>query len=359
VSFSLRAFRALLVANLKTFRRNPLPSSGLMLVLILLLVGVRALDSVQGQPLKLVVVDQAQTSVSARIVAALAQRPGFAITQADAGAAAARVDSGGADLEVLIPSGVGAVNSSGHLEPAQVVISYRTGGSADQAASVVAAAVDQADRLAQGVPPVLTVRRRVLNGNLRLLQLFLPGVLVFNVINAGLIVAAGVFAGYRSSGALRRIKATGIGPAELVLAHAGSNLLLAAGQVLLMLLAASFIYQTPLNVPAMLGATMLGYLVFLGLGLAVSGWVRDPQRAPVVASSIAFPLIFIGLFPPGTVGGVPGLALAALPVSLAANALREIASGSAPGTYAADLGGLALWAVAALAAAARVFRWGD
>ena len=45
--FSPRAFRALLLANLRTFVRNPIASSGLMVVLILLLLGVRAL---QGRP---------------------------------------------------------------------------------------------------------------------------------------------------------------------------------------------------------------------------------------------------------------------------------------------------------------------
>ena len=125
---------------------------------------------------------------------------------------------------------------------------------------------------------MLGVRAHLLNSDQRILEAFLPGVLAFNVINAGLILAAGIFAGYRTSGTLRRIQATGIRPAELVLAHAASNLLLAAAQVLLILVAAELVFATSLDVPAMLGVTMLGYLVFLGIGLSVSGWVRD-QRA--------------------------------------------------------------------------------
>jgi hypothetical protein len=79
---------------------------------------------------------------------------------------------------------------------------------------------------------VFTVDRRPVNGASGLLVLFLPSLLVFNVINAGLIFAAGIFAGYRSSGTLRRIQATGISPADMVLAHATSNVLLATVQVL-------------------------------------------------------------------------------------------------------------------------------
>ena len=44
--------------------------------------------------------------------------------------------------------------------------------------------------------------------------------------------------------------------------------------------------------PTLLGTWMqvvaLGYLVFLAMGLAISGWIRDGQRATVIAQSIAF-----------------------------------------------------------------------
>ena len=359
IRFSLRAFRALVGANLRTFLRNPLPSSGLMVILILLLLGVRALQGFQAQKLSVVVVDQAHSAASDRILANLHRLPILSVNEADLATATSRIENGSADLELLIPPGLGSTDGGGHLRPGRVEITYRTGGTADQAAALVAAAIDQADRDLQGAPQLLTVRQHPLNPGLGLLQLFLPGLLAFNVINAGLILAAGVFAGYRSTGTLRRIQATGIGPAELVLAHAFSNLLLAGVQVLLMLLAASAIFGTVLNLPALLGVTMLGYLVFLALGLAVSGWVRDPQRAPVIASSIAFPLIFIGLFPSSVVGGLPGRALALLPVSMATHALREIVAGSGLGSFGGDIVGLALWAALALAAAGRVFRWDD
>jgi ABC-2 type transport system permease protein len=357
--FNFRAFRALLLANLKTFLRNPLPSSGLMVVLVLLLLGVRAIQGVQGQPVKVVVADQAQTAASGRIIADLSKLPGLAISETDAVTARSRVTSGAADLELLIPPGVGATDAAGHVQPATVEAYYRSGGQADQAASLVAAAVDQADRETQRAPQLLTLRIQLLNPGQGILELFLPGVLAFNVINAGLILAAGIFAGYRTSGTLRRIQATGIRPAELVLAHAASNLLLAALQVVLMLIAAEIIFASRLNIAAMLGVTMLGYLVFLGIGLAVSGWIRDPQRAPVVATSIAFPMIFIGLFPSSTFGGLTGQLLGLLPVTLTTHALRAIASGSGLGNFGGDLVGLGLWAVVAVAAAGRVFRWDD
>ena len=359
MSFSLRAFRALLLANLRTFLRNPLPSSGLMVVLILLLFGLRAIEGVQGQPVRLVVADQAKNAASGRILADLQKLPGLAISEANDTVGRRRLTTGAADLELLIPAGAGATDGAGHLQPGAVEVYYRSGGQGGQAVSLVAAAVDKADRESQGAPQLLTVRTHLLNQAEGIIATVLPGVLAFNVINAGLILAAGIFAGYRTSGTLRRIQATGTRPAELVLAHAASNLLLAGVQVLLMLVAAGIIFGTVLNVPALLGVTMLGYLVFLGIGLAVSGWVRDPQRAPVVATSIAFPLIFLGLFPTSLFGGLAGQVLALLPVTMTTHALHEIVTGSGAGSFGGDLVGLGAWAVAAIAAAGRVFRWDE
>ena len=305
----------------------------------------------------MVVVDGSHSPASARIVAESARFQNLNVSLADARTARSRLESGSADLEVEIPPGLGTVDASDHLHAAEVVLTYRSGGQGEQAASLVGAAVDRADRELQNAPQVVTVRSHLLNASLGLLSLFLPGVLVFNVINAGLILAAGIFAGYRTSGTLRRIQATGVSPADLVLAHAASNLVLATAQVLLMLIAADLIFATLVPIPALLAVTMLGYLVFLGIGLAISGWVRDPQRAPVIATSIAFPLIFIGLFPPSAFGGNAGQVLGLLPVSMATHALRAIVAGSGLGSFAGDLGGLGAWAAVSLIAAGRVFRW--
>jgi hypothetical protein len=354
-----RPWRGLFRANLITYLRNPLPSSGLAIVLILFLGGIRLLQNLGVQHVNVAVVDQAAKPASAQVVADLGQYPTLTVNVTDLATAARRLASGAADIEVVIPPGLGAVDARGHLVPAQVAVSYHSGTSAESGADLVAAAVDKADRQAQAAPPVFTVDRRPVNGASGLLVLFLPSLLVFNVINAGLIFAAGIFAGYRSSGTLRRIQATGISPADMVLAHATSNVLLATVQVLAMLAVAMALFAESIPFGPMVAVAMLSYLVFLAIGLAVSGWVRDPQRATVVATSVAFPLIFIALIPNIGAGGLAGAALGALPVTLATHAMRQIVSGAAATSYAWDLAGLGAWAAIALAAAGRVFRWDE
>ena len=225
--FSVRAFQALLRAPLRTFLRNPLPSSGLMVVLVPSPVrnpGPSRASRRDSRPRLWLRTRCTLRPLPSRIIADLRKLPGLAVSESDAATARSRLGTGAADLELLISANVGATDGAGHLLPGRVDVYYRSGGQADQAASLVAAAVDEADRELQGAPQVLGVRVHLLNSDQRILEAFLPGVLAFNVINAGLILAAGIFAGYRTSGTLRRIQATGIRPAELVLAHAVSNL---------------------------------------------------------------------------------------------------------------------------------------
>jgi ABC-2 type transport system permease protein len=238
-----------------------------------------------------------------------------------------------------------------------VDVAYKQGGLGQQAAGLVNAAVDQVDRDAQGAAQVFSVRPRVLNASVGVIDTFLPGLLGFNLVNSGLLLAAGIFAGYRSSGVLRRIKVTGTAPINLVLAHATASLILTIVQISLLIVVTMALFTVRLDVVSLLLVSLLGYLVFLALGFAISGWVRDAQRAPVVASSIGMPLIFIALFPPDIFSGVARVAVGLLPISFLTHGLRQIVEGGDLGTVRLDLLGLAVWAVVLLVGAGWTFRW--
>jgi len=124
---------------------------------------------------------------------------------------------------------------------------------------------------------------------------FLPGLVAFNIVGGALMLAVGTFANYKSTGVLRRLKATGISPTTFVVAHATSFFLLGTAQTAAILIAAKLLFSVRLDVLMLFVVLGLAYLVFLALGLAISGWIRDPQRANAVAQSVAFPMIVIGL----------------------------------------------------------------
>ncbi len=124
-----------------------------------------------------------------------------------------------------------------------------------------------------------------------------------------------------------------------------------------MIAAAGLLFRVHLDQGSMFVVTMLGYLVFLAAGFAISGWVGDPQRAPAVASSLGLPLVFIGLLPTQFFSGPAAAVIRVLPISFVTHALHQVVQGAAWQAITVDFLSLAGWAVVLLAAASRAFRW--
>jgi ABC-2 type transport system permease protein len=102
---------------------------------------------------------------------------------------------------------------------------------------------------------------------------------------------------------------------------------------------------------------VLGTAAFSGLGLLMAGTLK--AEATLAAANLVFLLLLVGggvivpldKFPSGA-QGVLGL----LPISALSDGLRDVLRHGA-GMPWGDLGILAVWAVAGLAAAAKCFRW--
>jgi ABC-2 type transport system permease protein len=339
--------------------RNPLAAFGLLGLLLIMLAGVKFLDTAGFRGPSLRLADQAGTPASRQLADDLRHAPGFSVTLTSAGDARRSVDAGRTDVAVIVPPAFGNTDSAGRPLPARVLVVYKAGGPGEQAKALIEAAVDRVDRRAQDAPQALTVAAEVENGRIGLIDLFLPGLISFNIIQSGLFLAAGLFASYRASGVLRRVQATGVAPANLVLAQATTALVLGAGQIALMLAAAGALFTVHLDLISMFLVAMLGYLVFLAGGFAISGWIRDGKQAPVVASWIGTPMIFVGLLPPIFLPAPALTVLGVLPVSFVTHGIRTLIEGGGLAAVRLDLLALAAWAAVLLVAASRTFRWDD
>ena len=188
------------------------------------------------------------------------------------------------------------------------------------------------------------------------IDFLLPGIVAFNIIGSGLMLAAGTFSNYKSTGVLRRLKATGISPSVFVLAHATSSFALGVLQTAAILVAADLLFNVHLDLMSLFLLVMVAYLVFLGMGLAISGWIKDPQRATAVAQSVAFPMIFIALLSAALPPGVATITKY-LPVSYVTDGMQQLGQGATFAAVGADLVWLLAWATVLLIAGGRVFRW--
>jgi ABC-2 type transport system permease protein len=353
----LQAYASLTLATLRMYLRNPLASFSLVVVLAGLLLGLKVLFGGPAPHTKVTVVQASSTPGAVALFEAIEHVRTFEVTTGSSTSARRALAAGETDMVVVIPPELGTMGPEGSLQAARVSITYRVGGPGENGSQVVSRLVDVANQRLTGRPPLLTAETSALAvRGVQPIDFLLPGLLAFNIVSSALLLAAGVFAGHRTSGVLRRVKAAGVTPAAFVLAHASSSFLLGVAQTVALLGIAALLYSIHVDLMALLVATAAGYLAFLALGFAIAGWIKDAQRASAVATSIGVPMIFIGLFATALPPEISRFT-ENLPVSYLAGAMRQISEGAGVAALGWDLLGLGAWAVAFLTAAARVFRW--
>lgn len=185
-----------------------------------------------------------------------------------------------------------------------------------------------------------------------------PGILALSVMSTAFTGQAIATGFERRYGVLKRLAASPLPRWGLMAAKTVSVLVTEVLQVLLVTVIALALGWSPQGNPLAVALLLvLGTAAFSGLGLLMAGTLR--AEATLAAANLVFLLLLVGggvivpldRFPDGA-RDVLGL----LPISALSDGLRDVLQHGA-GTPWGDLGILAVWAVAGLAAAGRFFRW--
>ncbi|MGI5142940.1 ABC transporter permease [Streptomyces sp. CA-106110] len=196
-------------------------------------------------------------------------------------------------------------------------------------------------------------------GGLRLVDLYVPVVVLVAMITAGVQSMPQALTGYRERGILRRMSTTPVRPSSLLSAQmlvhglavlVSALLALAVGRL-------AFDVRLPQQLAGYVLALVLAILAALALGSVVSAVSRTTKIAGAIGSAVYFPMMFCaGVWLP--VQSMPhtlARVVELTPFGAAARALGQAASGDWPGW--GNLGVLATWTVLLSALAARWFRW--
>ncbi|MFE6524861.1 ABC transporter permease [Streptomyces sp. NPDC057794] len=185
-----------------------------------------------------------------------------------------------------------------------------------------------------------------------------PGVLALAVMSTAFTGQAIATGFERRYGVLKRLASSPLPRWGLMTAKTLSVLVTEVLQVILLTVIAFTLGWSPQGNPfAVLLLLVLGTAAFSGLGLLMAGTLR--AEATLAAANLVFLLLLVGggvvvpldKFPQGA-QDVLGL----LPIAALSDGLRDVLQHGA-GMPWGDLGILAAWAVAALAAAGTFFRW--
>lgn len=185
-----------------------------------------------------------------------------------------------------------------------------------------------------------------------------PGILALAVMSTAFTGQAIATGFERRYGVLKRLASSPLPRWGLMTAKTLSVLVTEVLQVILLTAIAFALGWDPHGNPAVVVLLLvLGTAAFSGLGLLMAGTLK--AEATLAAANLVFLLLLVGggvivpldKFPPAAQD-----VLALLPVTALSDGLRDVLQHGA-GMPWGDLGILAAWAVAGLAAAGRFFRW--
>jgi len=269
------------------------------------------------------------------------------------------------DMLVVIPSDFVIAPA----RPAQAVpqlIVYGDDARPQQVAvgrQIIAQVIDRLSFAVTQTAPVIAVKDETVQGvRLRYVDFLVPGILGVNIMQLAIFSVAFALVADKQRGVLRRIMATPVRVTNLLAAHVMTRLVIAAGQVAVLLLVALVLFNVTIvgGLIPLVVVALIGTILFLTIGFALAGWATSENQVPAIAQLITLPQFFFsGVFfsknaAPELIRPVTNI----LPLTLLNDALREISvQGATIWDVRTQILGLLIWTLAGFILAVRLFRF--
>jgi ABC-2 type transport system permease protein len=310
------------------------------------------------------VVDEARNDQSASFIATLGKIETLKVTSGDRDAQLAKLTAGDLELVLVIPRDFRiAPATPGSSVPALTL--YENSSEPEARAigrAILTSVIDQLSFAVTQTAPVVSLKTEEITGrNLKYVDFLTPGILGMTIMQLGISSVAFAFVAERSRGVIRRVMATPIPRRNYIAAHVLQRLILAVVQVLILLAVAVLAFKVTVvgGLGALLIVAVLGAVVFLCLGFAVTGLLTTENQAAVATQIVTLPQLFLsGVF--FSRDAVPAFLRPVadyLPLTFLNDALRAIATtGASLSDVSGQILGLAVWAVISFVLAYRLFR---
>ncbi|MBV9280075.1 MAG: ABC transporter permease, partial [Chloroflexi bacterium] len=219
-----------------------------------------------------------------------------------------------------------------------------------------------AQRLA-GQPARIVLRpNAVATRNVTTLDFYLPSMIAYIVLLAGIQTVAIALVDLRERKVLRRFLATPLTALQIlggqIVGRAATVLL----QVLVLIAVGLFLFRVHVvgSWPLAALAILIGIACFVSIGFLLTGFTRTSEAARGIAAAIGFPMMFLsGIFFPldQLPSGLQGV-VHALPLTYLSDALHHVLNdGDGLSAIWVDLAVMLAWAVVCFTFAVRRFRW--
>ncbi|MEW6510350.1 MAG: ABC transporter permease [Bacteroidota bacterium] len=221
---------------------------------------------------------------------------------------------------------------------------------------------EQAFEAGGGARRTLVKTEPVATRNLTYMDFLLPGIMAMSIMQMGVFGVAFGFVSLKKRGILRRLRVTPINPNDFIFAQVTTRLIVVVLQMSLMVgVGMVFLHFHFMGNVALLALlSILGAIVFLGVGFTLAGVSSSEDQVAPLANVISLPMMALSgvFFNRSHLPGILRSATEILPLTYLADGLRSVAiDGATTAQVAPQLIGLAVWGIASCALAVRLFRW--
>lgn len=330
-------------------------------ILIMSIFGV--LDFSAGSNIDLGVVDLAKNPQSQRMVQGLEKVETFKISKGEEPAEIEQLKDSNRDMVLVIPKGFGGPAGN---QPTQIELFYDNSQNNQNlfiGQTIIEKMFDQISHQTLRMPNLFAIQTKgVSTTDLDFVDFLIPGIAAMSVMQMSILGVTGAIVSWRERGILKRLLATPISQGSIIFGQVTSRLTISVAQVAVLITLGILIFDLTVvgSLFNVFLLTVLGAIVFLSMGFALSGAASTQNTVMALANLIVMPQMFLsGVFFPRT--GLPDWLFKVtnfFPLTYLADGMREVMiKGATLMEIRGDVLGLVAWVVILFVLATRSFRW--
>lgn len=311
-------------------------------------------------PIKLGIVNNSTSDVSANFSQMLTENPLFDITLGEEGSLRTELVEGDQTMVLILPESFDAQSDGAEL---QLLVDAAQVQQLGLIMPLLEQTLISIEREFRNIEPMFTLSvEDVQARSQRYLDFLLPGLMAFTLMQLSIAGSGFNIVEYRRKGILKRLFVTPIKPSDFITAIVLARMAIVLIQLTVLILFAVTVLDVRIvgNFASFYLMVILGTFIFLCLGFCLGSVAKTQQAVMAVGNIVIFPQIFLsGVFYP--IESMPELIqpiAQLLPLSFVATAMREIANnGASLLAITPSLIGIAVWFIIAFVLATRLFVW--
>ncbi len=360
----MREMKNLLIASIKIFFRDKTAIWFSIFLPIVIMVIFGILDFNKMGTINLGIIDNAENTMSTQMIDTLGEIEILKLDKGDEQNEKNALDEGKRDLVLVLPEKFGEINPK---EPTiQNINIFFNEGRQDRAQTGITIISDILEKYNKAItksPEFFILESEAISSkNLNYIDFLIPGIVAMSIMQMGIIGVAASIVTFKEKGILRRLLATPIHPSKFLFSQIASRLIISLIQAGILISLGVIFFDLHIigSYFALLFWIILGGIIFLCIGFAISGFAKTPNVAMALSNIIMMPMMFLSgvFFPRDALPDLVHKITNYLPLTYFADAIREIMNnGTGILELRTELLGLLVWVGISFILAVKLFRW--